>query len=91
MAIQNNKENPIILALIIILGFVAGYYYNSNYNAETITLPTSPIGEKSDLLQFSDLLIAPTQLTSSKFKDNRIFGPLPVDGGSSGVSNPFAH
>lgn len=87
-------QNKIILYLIIILGFIAGYYYNSTFNnPEAIPLPASILQKKKgadELAPFRNLKIDFGILDNSRYKKLQVFGQQPVEPGQAGKRDIFA-
>lgn len=79
-----------ILALIVALGFIAGYYYGANYAAVDVELEPVPIPSDSGFFRFNGMTLDTTILRTSNFKDSTLFGTSPVDPGQVGVPNPFS-
>ena len=83
------KQSPTLLYLIILLGLVLGYLYNSQSDPAA-SVPAVPAQDQLTTLQpFSNLNIDYSLLTSTQFKQLQVFGELPVQPQTGGRSNPF--
>lgn len=83
------KQSPTLLYLIILLGVVLGYLYNSQTDP-TASVPTVPPKDQLTTLQpFTNLKIDYSLLTSNQFQQLKIFGELPVQPQAGGRSDPF--
>lgn len=83
------RQSPLILYLIMILGFVAGFFYNgtSDPTAGVPVLP--PKLQLTSLRGLDTARIDYSVLTLPQFQQLRIFGQLPVQPGVGGKSDPF--
>jgi hypothetical protein len=83
------KESPILLYLIVLLGVVLGYLYNSQANPAA-SVPPVPVKVQLTTLQpLANLKIDYSLLTSTQFQQLQVFGELPVRPQSGGRGNPF--
>lgn len=83
------KQSPVILYLIILLGLVAGYLYNSQVDV-TASVPPVPAKDQLTTLQpFANLKIDYSLLTSTQFQQLQVFGELPVPTDAAGKDDPF--
>lgn len=88
---MQQSTNRLVLILILILGFGAGYFY-SLYFVEPLAIKSSPPSRNIDpdkllkLIQATDLTI----LDSEQFKSLGTFGESPVDKGITGKKDIFA-
>ncbi len=88
---MQSNQNKLLLALIIILGFAAGYIYYSQFivfSAPNIAPP--PISSKDDLKKFETLKINFSILDNAKYKSLEVFGESPVVPGVTGKKDIFA-
>ncbi len=80
-----------ILALIIVLGFAAGYIYYSQWAVPArVIIPPPPIMGKDDLKTFENLKIDFSILDNAKYKTLQVFGESPVNPGVTGKKDLFA-
>jgi len=83
------KQSPVLLYLIMLLGFVLGFLYNSQTDP-TASVPAVPAQFQLTSLQgLQNLKIDYSVLASDQFKQLRIFGQLPVQVSGGGKSDPF--
>ena len=83
------KQSSTLLYLIILLGLVLGYLYNSQSDPTASVPVVSAKNQLSSLQQFTNLKIDYSLLTSTQFKQLQIFGELPVQTQAGGKSDPF--
>ena len=91
MAPQQTNQNTLIVALIIILGFAAGYIYYSQWSGPSIISIEAPaVSGRDDLKTFENMKIDFSILDNQKYKALEIFGESPVNPGSTGKKDIFA-
>ncbi|HUO75714.1 MAG TPA: hypothetical protein VMU12_02250 [Candidatus Paceibacterota bacterium] len=83
------KQSPTLLYLIIVLGVVLGYLYNSQTNPADSVPPVPTKDQLTTLQPFTNLNIDYSLLTSNQFQQLQVFGELPVQPQAGGRSNPF--
>lgn len=83
------KQSPTLLYLIILLGIVVGYLYNSQTDPSASVPPVPAKDQLTSLQPFTNLKIDYSLLTSDQFRQLRIFGELPVQAQAGGKSDPF--
>jgi hypothetical protein len=87
-------QNKIILYLIIVLGFIAGYYYDTSFNIPgPVPLPASIVQREKGadaLAPFKDLKIDFSILDNNRYKKLQVYGEQPVNPGQTGKRNLFA-
>jgi len=90
MIVKTNQNN-LILILIVVLGFAAGYIYYSQVISPART-PIDPplISAKDNLRVFDNLTINFSILDNEKYKALQIFGESPVSPGVTGKKDIFA-
>jgi len=89
--IRQNQQSILILAMIVLLGFILGYFYYSSYVVPAvIPVQPPPIAEKDDLEIFENLEIDFAILTNERFQTLQIFGESPVNPGATGKKNLFS-
>ena len=84
-----DKKSPLILYLIILLGFVLGYVYSSQTDPTANVPPIDAKYQASSIKSLASLKIDFSILTKQQFQDLRVFGDYPVQPGTGGNSNPF--
>jgi hypothetical protein len=83
------KQSPVLLYLIILLGFVVGFLYNSQTDPAA-SVPAVPAKDQLTTLQnLANLKIDYSLLTSDQFQRLQVFGELPVQPQSGGKADPF--
>ena len=83
------KQSSTLLYLIILLGVVLGYLYNSQSDP-TSSVPVVPAKDQLTTLQpFTSLKIDYSLLTSNQVRQLQVFGELPVQTQAGGKSDPF--
>ncbi|HTP56813.1 MAG TPA: hypothetical protein VMJ72_00850 [Candidatus Paceibacterota bacterium] len=83
------KQSPVLLYLIILLGFVLGFLYTSQTDP-TASVPVVPARDQLTTLQgLANLKIDYSLLTSSQFQQLQVFGELPVQPQGGGKDDPF--
>ena len=83
------KQSPLLLSLVMLLGFVMGFVYNSQLDPSGAVSPVPPKLELTSLRGLESLKINYSVLTSSQFQQLRVFGELPVKAPAGGKSNLF--
>jgi hypothetical protein len=84
-----NKQSPVLLYLIMLLGFVLGFLYNSQLDPSAAVEPISPRFLLTSLRGLEGLKIDYAMLTSPQFQSLRVFGQLPVPVQPGGKDDPF--
>lgn len=88
---MQSSQNKLLLVLIIILGFAAGYIYYSQFAAVSApAVAPLPISAKDDLKKFETLKINFSILDTAKYKSLEVFGESPVVPGVTGKKDIFA-
>ena len=88
---QSNNQSVLIVALIIVLGFAAGYFYYSQWAVPArVPVEPPPVAGKDDLKKFENLKIDFSILDNNKYKALEIFGESPVNPGVTGKKDIFA-
>jgi hypothetical protein len=83
------KQSPLILYLVMLLGLVLGFLYNSQSDPAA-SVPAVPANLQLTTLRGLDgLKVDYTVLESDQFEQLRVFGELPVDPDGGGKENPF--
>jgi len=83
------RQSPVILYLIMLLGFVVGFLYTSQSDPSA-SVPAVPAADQLTTLQgLANLKIDYSLLTSSQFQQLQVFGELPVQPQGGGKSDPF--
>ena len=83
------RSSPIILILIIIAGFVMGYFYESQIDHAGDVPVLNPAFALSSMKGLENFSIDFSILQSTNFRALKVFGELPVTVGATGKSNPF--
>lgn len=83
------KQSKAILYLIILLGFVVGFLYNSQSDPTATVPPVSAKHQLTTLSGLDTLLIDYSVLSNPQFQELRVFGQLPVQATGGGKSDPF--
>ena len=84
-----NKQSPIILYLIMLLGVVLGFLYTSQVNPAAQVPPVPANYELTSMRGLDTLKIDYSMFSSEQFQQLRIFGSLPVQPQSGGKTDPF--
>jgi len=88
---QSNNQSVLIVALIIVLGFAAGYFYYSQWAVPArVPVEPPPVAGKDDLKKFENLKIDFSILDNNKYRALEIFGESPVNPGVTGKKDIFA-
>lgn len=83
------KQSPVLLYLIMLLGFVLGFLYNSRLDPSA-QVPQIPAAFQLTSLQgLRNLKIDYSVLESDQFQQLRVFGQLPVSVYPGGKTDPF--
>jgi len=92
MAPQQSKNQSILIsALIVVLGFAAGYFYYSQWAVPAkVPVEPPPVSDKDDLKKFENLKIDFSILDNKKYQSLEIFGESPVNPGITGKKDLFA-
>ncbi|MCC6934415.1 MAG: hypothetical protein IT406_01835 [Candidatus Yanofskybacteria bacterium] len=83
------KQNSSLLYLIMLLGFVLGFLYNSRLDPTAGVPPVDGRHQLTSLRGLESARIDTSFLSSEQFKELRIFGSLPVQPVGNGKSDPF--
>jgi hypothetical protein len=83
------RQSSLLLYLIILLGFVLGFMYNSQLDPTVAVPPLDPKFGLASLRGLEHVKINDTILNSDQFTTLRVFGQLPVQVTGGGKSNPF--
>ncbi len=83
------KESKTLLYLIMLLGFVGGYLYNSQSDPAANITPVPANLQISSLKGLDTLKIDYSVLTSTQYQELKVFGQLPVTAESGGRADPF--
>jgi hypothetical protein len=83
------KPSPLLAYLIMLLGVVTGYFYNSQTDPATYVTPLNPELQVVSVQELDGLTIDYALLESEQFMQLRVIGELPVNPGSGGKENPF--
>ncbi len=88
---KSNNQTTLIVALILVLGFAAGYFYYSQW-AVPARVPIGPplVSGRDDLKIFENLKIDFSILDNKKYKALEVFGESPVNPGITGKKDIFA-
>lgn len=84
-----NKQSPVLLYLIMLLGFVLGFLYNSQLDPSSAVEPISSKFLLTSMRGLENLKIDYTILTSQQFQSLEVFGQLPVPVQAGGNDDPF--
>ncbi len=83
------RQSSLLLYLIVVLGFVLGFMYNSQLDPTAAVPALDPKLQLSSLRGLERVKIDDAILSSEQFTSLRIFGQLPVQVIGGGKSNPF--
>ena len=78
-----------LLYLIMLLGFVLGFLYNSQFDPTASVTPVKPTFQLASLKGLDTLKVDYSLLTNPQFKDLKVFGQLPVKVEGGGKTDPF--
>jgi len=84
-----SRQSPIILYLIIVLGFVLGFLYNSQTDPASSAPAVLAKFQTTSLKGLDTLRIDYSILEQPQFRELKIFGQLPVQASGGGTSDPF--
>ncbi|GEM_PF-1641850 len=88
---QNNQTTPLVVSLILVLGFALGYFYYSQWAVPArVPVEPPPVAGRDDLNKFQNLKIDFSILDNKKYKALQIFGESPVNPGITGKKDLFA-
>jgi hypothetical protein len=79
----------VFLYLIILLGLVAGYLYQSQIDPSADVPPVELKLQASSMQGLEDLTIDFSILSDPRISSLRVFGELPVRPSGEGTDNPF--
>ncbi len=85
--IQAKRTNPFILVLVVLLGFLGGFYYYYQNKDLEVPIPESPISQDVSILQFNTLNFDFSILESQQFKSLKQVGSITK--GEVGKKNVF--
>jgi hypothetical protein len=83
------RQSPLVLYLIMILGFVMGFLYNSQTDPAADITPVDSRWQLSSLKGLDTLRVDYSVLQSAQFKALQVFGQLPVVPTGGGKNDPF--
>ena len=83
------RQSPVLLYLIIALGVIAGYLYQSQIDPALDVPVLDPKFGLTSIQSFADLTIDFGILTDPRISSLRVFGELPVRPGGAGTDNLF--
>jgi len=83
------KQSPMLLYLIMLLGLVLGFLYNSQTDPASEVTPVPANLQLTSLKGLESLRIDYAALQSEAFKSLRVYGELPVQPAAGGKTNPF--
>ncbi|MBX4211620.1 MAG: hypothetical protein KW806_02395 [Candidatus Yanofskybacteria bacterium] len=89
MAQKNPTQSNLIIYLVVVVGFVAGFLYNSQLSTP-VTIPAVSQEGADTLRTLQNLKINYGMLDNASYKALSVFGELPVVAGPGGKSDPFA-
>lgn len=84
----SSQQSLLITVLIVIVGFVGGYLYNSSVGSME-SVPTLPAAANESFKRLKDLKINFDLLNDPLYKALQINGQFPVDSSSAGKRDPF--
>jgi len=82
------RQSPVILYLIITLGIVTGFLYQSQLDPSA-DVPAIDPKFTTSLRDLENLSIDYGILSDSRISSLRVFGELPVQPSGGGTDNPF--
>lgn len=90
MAQESQKSTEkIIIFLLVVIGFVGGYFYYSSVASLSVREIEKPVISK-DLEQFKNIKFDLSIFDKMTFKELKIFGESPVKRGEEGKTDLFA-
>ena len=88
---KKSPPNPFVLGLIVLLGLMVGYFYDSHVNADsTYDIPLPADAQDQSFLKFKDLHLDFSVLQNAPFTTLKTLGEFPIKPGASGRQDPFA-
>jgi len=87
-----STTSPLIIIVIILAGFVAGYFYYAQIGTADLSevAPILNIGRNDDLSKFENITFPTKVLEANSYRNLRVFGEAPVQPGFSGRPDIFA-
>lgn len=83
------RKSPILLYLVMTLGFVVGFLYNNQTDPTASVPPVSPKFQLASLKGLDTLSIDYSILGQAQFQELKVFGQIPVQPGIGGKTDPF--
>ncbi len=83
------RKSPILLYLIMTLGFVVGFLYDSQTDPTANVEPILPKYQLASLRGLDTLNIDYSILNQPQFQALKVFGQIPVQPGAGGKTDPF--
>lgn len=84
-----HTTNPLILALVIVLGLIAGYvFYGQSGDPEPIPLPAR--ANDASFVKFKDLKFDFALFQNGSFTNLKTYGQTPIIPGTTGRQDVFA-
>ncbi len=90
MVQQQKTTNILVIALIVLLGFGAGFVYHAQFSVPSSVAASPFAGKRDDLASFKDFTLKTDVLDSDTYRSLQVFGELPVSTGTPGKQNPFS-
>jgi len=87
---QYGSTNPLILGLIVLLGFASGYFLYSQGSGEVQELPLPALIADPSYPKFKDVHFNFSLFTDKQFQSLKIFGEYPLQAGATGKQDLFA-
>lgn len=86
---MQSSQSSIIIYPIILIGFVAGFLYNSNLDPAARVPVIDQKFQLASMQGLKNIVINDAILQSEQFKSLKVFGQMPVQTTSGGKNNPF--
>jgi hypothetical protein len=83
------RQSQALYYLIMLLGLVGGFLYNSQRDPAADVTPVPPALQITSLRGLETLRIDYAVLESDQFRQLQVYGELPVDPGTGGKDDPF--
>lgn len=83
------KQSSLLVYLIMLLGLVGGFLYNSQSDPAASVPAVPPALQLTSLRSLESLRIDFAVLENEQFRQLRVYGELPVDPGTGGTNDLF--
>ena len=85
-----NSVNPFISIVLILLGFIVGYFYYSQTSGDYVSPPLPATISDPSFVKFKDMSFDMTIFGNQQFGSLKTLGDYPIQPGFTGKQNLFA-